>query len=647
MLRKSVLFVVMAAVGPMLAWFGVTQVGDWGGAAGSYGNGRGYFPDAVTPVSGQTLPDLPVVTGRIHVDQFGYRPEMAKVAVISDPQRGYNDSESYHPGSELEVRRRDDGVIVFTGTPELWAGGEVHEVSGDRGWWFDFSELQVAGEYFVFDPESGKRSPLFRIGADVYAEVLRAALRAFYYQRLDTATQEPYAESPWVDTPAFPQDAVARAVDRPGDRQAIRDLRGGWMDAGDANKYPTFLGEVIHPLLHAWSRHPERFTDDLGIPESGNGLPDLLDEVAFALDWLIRMQEPDGGVFIKMGVTNHNEVWPLSSDRRPRFYGPTCSSSTLWSASIFAHAARVYAAFSHWRHFADVLKFRAIKAWDWYETNPRSEICDSGAIKAGNADKSLDAQDRKEAFAAAHLWLLTGEPGFQVRMEQRLEATLQLGGGLWSPYEATVAEVLLEYAAHPDSSAELRERIRGQLRATGKSDHFAPVPEADLYRAWMLPSAYHWGSNRVRAEYGVGAVHAADLPGKSPEERIRLRQRAADLLHSFHGVNPNGIVYLSNMEHAGAERSVSRIYHTRFPYDSPLSSNPAPGFVVGGPNARFRKDHPAPAGPLDWVRSQPPAKAFAESNAPWPARSWELTEPSLSYQAAYVRLLIEFVGPAP
>ena len=64
-----------------------------------------------------------IATERIAIDQFGYLPAMKKVAVISDPQSGFNQNESYTPGDRLEVRRWADNRVVFTGSPTSWNNG--------------------------------------------------------------------------------------------------------------------------------------------------------------------------------------------------------------------------------------------------------------------------------------------------------------------------------------------------------------------------------------------------------------------------------------------------------------------------------------------------------------------------------------------
>lgn len=86
----------------------------------------------------------PQTTYHIKVDQFGYFPLSKKVAVIADPQAGYNAGEAFNPGTgsnQYQVRRWSDDVIVFTGTLQSWKAGATHTQSGDRGWWFDFTTL--------------------------------------------------------------------------------------------------------------------------------------------------------------------------------------------------------------------------------------------------------------------------------------------------------------------------------------------------------------------------------------------------------------------------------------------------------------------------------------------------------------------------
>src|SRR5690606_24284896 len=98
-----------------------------------------------------------------HVDQFGYLPCESKIAVISGPQASFNAGDRHVPGDRLEVRRVADGAVVFHGAPNVFDDGRTDAISGDRGWWFDFSAVETPGDYVVFDPATGARSAAFRI----------------------------------------------------------------------------------------------------------------------------------------------------------------------------------------------------------------------------------------------------------------------------------------------------------------------------------------------------------------------------------------------------------------------------------------------------------------------------------------------------
>lgn len=71
-------------------------------------------------------------------------------------------------------------------------------------------------------------------------------------------------------------------------------MTGGWHDAGDYNKYVNFAYSAVLDLLMSYEFNPEAWTFEYSnIPESGNGIPDLLDEIKYELDWLKKMQDTD------------------------------------------------------------------------------------------------------------------------------------------------------------------------------------------------------------------------------------------------------------------------------------------------------------------------------------------------------------------
>jgi len=156
-------------------------------------------PAATSP--GAALADLPTtglaplnVTGEsaIRVDQFGYLPSAPKIAVIVDPQWGFNADDEYTPGAELEVRS-SSGEVVFTGEPVLWNDGNPDAQAGDRGWWFDFSEVTTPGAYEIVDPTTNTASVRFAISPTVYDDVLDAAMRVFWFNRANVEHPESLA----------------------------------------------------------------------------------------------------------------------------------------------------------------------------------------------------------------------------------------------------------------------------------------------------------------------------------------------------------------------------------------------------------------------------------------------------------------------
>jgi endoglucanase len=586
------------------------------------------------------------------VDQFGYLPDESKVSVIRDPVAGYDKDDRFSPGKTYQVRRVGDGSVVFSGAPQAWRHGATEASSGDRGWWFDFSPVKESGRYFVFDVEKNVRSPVFEIGPDVYKPILKAALRMFYYQRSGLPKLQPQAEACWTDAAAYlgpNQDAEAHDVTDRDNREKVRDLSGGWFDAGDTNKYVTFAVQPVHQLLTAYEANKAAFTDDFNIPESGNGIPDVIDEVKWETDWLKKMQYPDGSVALKVGEVVYANASPPSSDHSPRFYVPSCTSATIASAGMLAHAAVVFREFPALASEAGALERRAGMAWRNYQSTPAKQSkCDTGVVHAGNADLSVADQDALAVEAAVYLYALTADQSYGDYVKAHFKETKPYHDVGWTRYQPDQGEALLYYTRLKDAAPSLKSSILADKMADASAGNqiYGFNPDDDLYRAYLPDAQYHWGSNNPHANYGntnldVIAYGPAGKAGSS-------RTRALEILHYFHGVNPLAMVNLSNMYNYGASRSVNEIFHVWFAHDSKWSDakasqcGPAPGFVPGGPNANAAQNGvPASLSPPS---GQPPQKSYKDWNIGPPDSSWAITEPAIYYQSAYIRLLSAFAA---
>jgi endoglucanase len=587
-------------------------------------------------------------TPRIAVDQFGYRPEMTKVAVISDPQTGFNAAEAYTPGTVLEVRAWGTDAVAFSGNRSVWGAGATHAQSGDKVWWFDFSALRRWGEYYIYDPATDRRSDRFRIGPEVYDPVLREAARVFFYQRRGYAKQAPFTDPKWADAASHLgplQDTQCRPVSAPGNATLARDLRGGWFDAGDYNKYVNFTGVVLSDLLFAYEHNPLIWGDDYGIPESGNGMPDLLDEVRWELDWLLRMQNPDGSVLSKVAVSGFQSASPPSADSSQIFYGAASTSSTLCAAGSFAHGARAFAAAGD-ATYATALQAAAVAAWNWAAGNGSVTFSNAGF---SSANPEVDAYGRSmfKLGAAIQLYALTGNTTYRTYVEGNYTASHALQWGYWYGFEPQIQDALLLYSSLPGAAPATASAIRSSKQGSMGGGEFRPAytGATDAYRAYVKDSDYVWGSNAVKAR--IGQIFRQQLTHQLDTANATIYRAAADAyLHYHHGINPLSMAYLTNMYAYGGDRCANEIYHAWFgdgtPWDNALTSpyGPPPGYVPGGANPAWGGPDPSYSGPaLIPPASQPVQKSYKDWNTSWPQNSWEITEPGIYYQASYVRLL--------
>ena len=589
----------------------------------------------------------------ITVDQFGYRPSDSKVAVIRNPKVGFDSTDSFAPGTLYQLRKASDGTVVYSAAPTPWNTGATDTNSGDQGWWFDFSLVTTPDLYYVYDLGKNVRSPVFAIGTDVYVPVLKAAMRMFYYQRSGTPKLAANAGAGWADSASFlgpNQSTQAHDVTDPTNAAKVRDVSGGWYDAGDTNHYVTSTRDVLHRLLTAYEQSPSAFTDDYNIPESGNGVPDVIDEVKWEMDYLVKMQNADGTAALKSGVEDYPTVTGvggagISSITDPVFYIPTCTSSTISVAGIFAHGALVMQKFPSLASYAANLQQRAIGAWGQIPMSSATQIdtdalqtdCDDQTIKAGDADDNADRQGESTTVAAIYLFALTGDTTYGNYIVANYQTLWPYNAGEpgWSIYVPSEGEAALYYALLPNADATTATAILTDKTNNAKSNTavYGYSDDASLYRSSF--NQYYWGSNEDRADFGTTNLDMVTF-GLDTANAASYQKRAVEMLHYFHGVNPFGMIYLSNMYSYGATLSANEIFHTWFWQGTQWSDaktsqiGPAPGFLPGGPQCGWPP-----------VAGQPNDKCYQDTNSN-SDMAYEITEPGIYYQAAYVKLLSAF-----
>lgn len=634
----------------------------------------------------------------IVVDQFGYLPDAQKIAVIRDPQTGYDADKSFTPGETLSLVNLSTGEVVLSAAPGRWNSGATDTSSGDKAWWFDFSSVTTPGTYAVVDSSNNVRSPGFKIGADVYKPVLKEAFRTFFYQRAGFAKQVPYVEAAWADGASHigvGQDKNARLYNAKTNAATEKDLSGGWYDAGDYNKYTTWAADYVVTLLHAYIENPAAWGDDFNIPESGNGIPDILDEVKWGVDWLKKMQDATGNNSVLSivglshnigvnGVAGNNDpiASPPSAANTPSYYGSASTNATMSTAAAFAFASKVLGEQNNagLTSYATDLKTRAENAWTWAVANPNvtffnndeSRQPGSANLGAGQQEPidwntgTASTKDRatKKRMAAVYLYAATGSATYKTAFEGDYNnADLK---NYSDPFREMENTSLLYYTTLPGITPEVATNINTWFKngMNGGSDNWtamtgvATTSSKDPYLAHLKD--YTWGSNGAKSAKGSMFMDLIEF-NVSGFDSTAARNAALTYVNYLHGVNPQGMVYLSNMYSLGAHSSVNEFYHTWF---TEGSSNwdrvgtsvygPAPGFLVGGPNPSYDWDgfcnnlprdnrcggSTAPTPP----KGQPAQKAYKDFNTSWPINSWSVTENSNGYQSNYLRLLSKFVS---
>lgn len=613
-------------------------------------------PDAAPPPG--------TLSGRIRVNHLGWRTGDRKVAVLLDL-----------PGESVEVYRLSDGTVAGTFTS---SAASTDDDSGDSVSTVDFSAVTAPGDYVLRVVSADLRSYPFRIADDVYRIAGAAAAKSFFYQRCNHERALPYASDAllgypgiggrWVDGECHTTDYAAPAGPGSPDHGPL-DVHGGWHDAGDYQK--TLWGRGVPELLFAYEVNPTAWPDgQLNLPESGNGIPDLLDEARWELDFYLRMQRPDGHFMssAKGRAPDSGAVAsPPSASNEGRVYFDTTSPSgngwsgggvTLATATgnatlCLAHGAIVFEALGE-TTIAEGYGDAARAGWGWLAAQSLSG--DENRLKAAAA-AAIHRMDPGLASAGTfvegfpwtsqdglHPWSMT--PGH-----------LELSAGAW--------HVLLDPAADAGLKAAVSTAVGDTLVDPAFDEEGA---YGGMFGGFGNGWDWSWGSNRTQSAYGANllmARHLGVLGSHTADELLHLGQKH---FHYMLGLNPLNMVYLTNMAAYGAEHSSFQIYHAWFSYSGgdgdsgnaqyngkPTAVNeplypyhpedtqtstygPAPGLVPGGPNYYYScayelpgRDHPAYAYrdfsvSCDW------------DGAACRACSWEITEPMAAYEGPFVLL---------
>ncbi|RMG43860.1 MAG: glycoside hydrolase family 9, partial [Acidobacteria bacterium] len=377
----------------------------------------------------------------IHVNQIGYLTSAPKEAIIG-----------YYLGSlgELDISARTfhvvdarDGEVVFTG---------LLNRRPDRGFTYavapyqhvmeaDFSLLTVPGEYRLVVPGMGASLP-FLIDDRIAAAFARTYALGFYHQRCGAANQLPFTRfihGPCHTAPAaIPTMAfrtvneqlerLSRGYDRnprhtapplkdvkaslyPFVNRGTVDVSGGHHDAGDYSKYTVNSAQLIHYLVFAADAFPGvAELDNLGLPESGDGVGDVLQLAKWEADFLVKMQDADGGFYFLVHPRDRayeSDVLPDQGD--PQVVFPKTTAATAAAVAALAQAGSSPSFKRAFPHAASHYLEVAEKGWAFLQRAFARYGRDGSYQKIGHYGDTF-MHDDEIAWAATELFLATGDP---------------------------------------------------------------------------------------------------------------------------------------------------------------------------------------------------------------------------------------------
>ena len=529
---------------------------------------------STAPSTGDPKPGTPVVweeTDRIRVNQVGYKPGSRKQVIVEGE------------GTIFHLVPKDGGPTALI---EKLEGPLRDSVTGDTVYMADFSAFDRPGDYRVVVEGVGGSFP-FRIAEDAYDALDQAALKFFFFQRCGMALEASYAE-PWTHAACHLKDGALFE-----NEAMLRAATGGWHDAGDYGRYTVNTSVALADLLLSWDFFPNAFSDGTGIPESGNGIPDVLDEARYALDWLLRMQEAStGGVYHKLTTVNFSSLTIMPEhDLLQLYFSPMSTTATADFAAVMALAARVFEPVDE--PFSQTCLAAARKAWSWLEafegepgfTNPKGML----------TGEYGDRDDRDERFwAAAELYRTTAEPIFGEKTRLAFAAGGMSFTGLDWQEVSGFGSLAYVFAAHAEKDPVVADGLTDTLLV--EADEALRRIQSDTYGSSLTASDYGWGSNAAVLNDAMRLMVANRL---QPNPAL---VEAADACRQYLlGRNVLSQCYFTGF----GTRTVRQPHHRPTLADRVMA--PVPGMVAGGPNSAL--EDPAVKAACE---GQPPAACYVD-----------------------------------
>jgi len=476
----------------------------------------------------------------------------------------------------------------------------------------------------------------FPIGRELYKKMKYDALSYFYHNRSGIPITMPYAGDPkWTRPAGHMDDKSVPCAPGSGCNYSL-DVTGGWYDAGDHGKYVVNGGIAVWTMLNQYERAKHlggqvgEFADGkMNIPENKNGVPDILDEARWEIEFLLKMQVPEGNALAGMVHHKvHDEKWTAlgmapHEDPMKRFLRPPSTAATLNVAAVAAQAARI------WKPIDAAFSAKCLTAAEraWAAAQARPDVFAPATDNSGGGPYD-DANVTDEFYwAAAELFVTTGKEAYKKFIVasphfKTIPANVGgVGGGIGTAmtWQATAGLGTISLAIVP-SALDAPSVAACKAAIVSAADAYLDVLETQGYRVPLKPAAgkFPWGSNSYVLNNLLILALANDLTNKpnflngvvEGMDYILGRNPLAQSYVTGYGANP-----LRNPHHRFWAHQVNEKFPTA-----------PPGALSGGPNSGLEDPYVQSAG----LKGCAPEKCFIDN-----IEAWSVNEITINWNAPF------------
>lgn len=502
----------------------------------------------------------------IHYCHPGYTPADTKIFLI-----GFSENPNF---IVVKFKVLDSSSnVIYEGIAEKF---RYCEYTGEILYKGDFSAVTKPGQYQISLTDFDAESHLFEISDDWLSREVRANIKSFYYQRSGVDLPEQFAGA-WARPAAHLDDKLEFHPTM--NRAGFWNAHGGWYDAGDYGKYIVNGGVSVATLMLACElRKNSAFVGSAGFSASFEQPASLLDEVRFELEFFLRMQDDDGGVFFKVTPYRWDGfVTPTESDAlQKRYILGKSTSSTLNFAGALAQAHHVFADVDE--AFASKCLDASVRAYLWAEKNPDVDWPHNTEGSGGYGDPDLgDDFFWVRAMLYRELKCGTEWADLCARIERQIpadmESYLPTYGLQWRSTQN------LAWFALATFDCEWSKKAKMAFKYT--AEEILSLCAIDPYG--LSIRKFIWGSNGDIANHALTLYLVYIWFNDS-----KYRAAALEQIKFVYGMNPVDVSFVTGSAWSSPKFPHHRISHSDNVFE------PVPGLVVGGINEDRQDTHRHP-----------------------------------------------------